>query len=243
MVKRAFLLLLGLLVTAGFSTETLTAQSVTRTIVQGGVVNGKAVSLPKPEYPQALKEAGIEATVAVNVTIDESGNVVAAEAELNDQRVRRAEDGSVLDPAVVDPGLRAAAEQAALNAKFAPTLVNGSSIHVKGKIVYNFVARPAAPTESTNGKLINGGVLNGKARSIPAPAYPAAAKAVAAQGAVNVQIVIDEEGNVVSATAISGHPLLRAAAEEAARLAHFSPTKLNGEPVRVTGVVTYNFVI
>jgi len=91
-------------------------------------------------------------------------------------------------------------------------------------------------------KQVSGGVLNGKARSLPKPAYPAAARAVNAEGAVSVQVLIDEEGNVISANAVSGHPLLRAAAAEAARGAVFSPTQLMGNPVKVSGVITYNFV-
>ncbi len=95
------------------------------------------------------------------------------------------------------------------------------------------------PTETP--KIINGGVINGKAKSLPIPAYPAAAMAVRASGAVNVQVTIDEEGNVISASAVSGHPLLRQASEQAARMAKFSPTKLSGQPVKVTGVIVYNF--
>jgi protein TonB len=60
---------------------------------------------------------------------------------------------------------------------------------------------------------------------------------------VTVQITVDEGGRVVSASAVSGHPLLRAAAEGAARQARFSPTLLSGQPVKVTGVITYNFVL
>lgn len=91
-------------------------------------------------------------------------------------------------------------------------------------------------------KQISGGVLNGKATSLPKPAYPPAARAVRASGAVSVQVLIDENGNVVSASAVSGNPLLRAAAVSAARGAKFSPTKLSGQPVKVSGVITYNFV-
>jgi len=91
-------------------------------------------------------------------------------------------------------------------------------------------------------KQINGDVLNGKAISFPKPAYPAAAKAVRASGAVNVQVTVDEQGNIISASAVSGHPLLRAAAEDAARGAKFAPTLLQGVPVKVTGVIVYNFV-
>lgn len=88
---------------------------------------------------------------------------------------------------------------------------------------------------------ITGGVLNGKAISLPLPAYPAIAKAANASGSVTVQITIDEEGNVVSANAVSGHPLLRAAAVTAAREAKFSPTKLNGQAVKVSGALLYQF--
>ena len=94
---------------------------------------------------------------------------------------------------------------------------------------------------SPGGKTINAGVLNGKAVSKPAPAYPAAAKAVKASGAVVVSVEVDEKGSVTKAQAVSGHPLLRAAAEAAARGARFSPTLLSGKPVKVRGTLIYNF--
>jgi periplasmic protein TonB len=89
---------------------------------------------------------------------------------------------------------------------------------------------------------ISGGVLNGKAISLPKPGYPPIAKAAHASGTVVVQVLIDENGSVVSASAVSGHPLLINAAVTAARQARFSPTKLSGQPVKVTGVIQYNFV-
>lgn len=101
---------------------------------------------------------------------------------------------------------------------------------------------PAPPKPKPVPKQISGGVLNGKATSLPKPPYPPAARAVRASGAVSVQVLIDENGNVVSASPVSGHPLLRAAAAQAARGAKFSPTMLSGQPVKVSGVITYNFV-
>jgi periplasmic protein TonB len=98
------------------------------------------------------------------------------------------------------------------------------------------------PTEKPVPKTISGGVVNGKAVNLVKPPYPAAARAVRAAGAVNVQVTIDESGNVISASAVSGHPLLRAAAVQAARSSKFSPTQLSGQPVKVTGVIVYNFV-
>lgn len=90
-------------------------------------------------------------------------------------------------------------------------------------------------------KQISGGVLNGKATSLPKPVYPAAARSANAQGAVSVQVTIDESGKVISAVPVSGHPLFSASAVQAAKSSTFSPTMLSGQPVKVSGVITYNF--
>lgn len=110
----------------------------------------------------------------------------------------------------------------------------------EGKTGGDEIALPP-PTPKPVPKTVSGGVLNGKATSLPTPPYPAAAKAVRASGSVSVQVLIDESGRVISASAVSGHPLLRQAAEQAARGARFSPTLLSGQPVKVSGVITYNF--
>jgi TonB family protein len=89
---------------------------------------------------------------------------------------------------------------------------------------------------------LSGGLLNGKAITLPRPEYPAVARAAKASGNVTVEIIIDEEGNVISARSVSGHPLLQSAAVTAARLAKFSPTRLSGQPVKVNGVLVYAFV-
>lgn len=103
-----------------------------------------------------------------------------------------------------------------------------------------FDSKPGS-TKPDPPKTISGGVLNGKATDLPKPPYPGAARAVRATGTVNVQVTVDEQGNVVSASAVSGHPLLRASAVQAARNAKFKPTLLSGKPVKVTGVIVYNF--
>lgn len=91
-------------------------------------------------------------------------------------------------------------------------------------------------------KPISGGVLNGKAITLPKPSYPAIAKSASASGLVVVEVTIDEMGDVIEARATRGHELLRAAAVDAARQAKFTPTKLSGQPVKVSGMITYNFV-
>lgn len=106
---------------------------------------------------------------------------------------------------------------------------------------------PSAPAATTarGGRSVNvrAGVLNGKAVSKPAPDYPAEARAQGISGMVTVAITVDEEGKVITAEAESGPELLREPSVRAAYQAKFSPTLLSGTPVKVSGVVTYNFVI
>jgi TonB family protein len=88
---------------------------------------------------------------------------------------------------------------------------------------------------------ISGGVLNGKAISLPKPDYPAEARAAGVEGVVVIQVTVDEQGIVTEARAVSGPPQLQQVAVNAALQARFSPTLLLGEPVKVTGVIVYNF--
>src|SRR5690606_11415093 len=96
-------------------------------------------------------------------------------------------------------------------------------------------------TRTVGERPLSGGVLNGKAKTLVAPPYPAAAKAVRASGSVTVHVLIDESGHVITAEPIAGHPLLRSAARVAACASEFSPTQLENKPVKVSGVITYNF--
>jgi protein TonB len=86
-------------------------------------------------------------------------------------------------------------------------------------------------------------VISSKIITKPAPPYPMLAKQAHVQGTVTVEILIDEQGRVVSARATSGHPMLRAAAQASAYQARFSPTSISGTPVKVSGVINYNFVL
>jgi TonB family protein len=93
-------------------------------------------------------------------------------------------------------------------------------------------------------KSISAGIVNGKAIFLPKPVYPADLAKARISGTVNVQVTIDESGKVISAKAASGidNLILRNNAEIAALQAKFSPTLLSGKPVKVTGVIVYNFV-
>lgn len=103
-------------------------------------------------------------------------------------------------------------------------------------------SEPPAPVASNPIlKPVSGGVLNGTALSLPAPAYPETAMRLRISGIVSIAVVVDERGKVVSAQATSGPSSLRDAAVQAALRARFSPTKLSGQPVKVSGVINYRF--
>ena len=90
---------------------------------------------------------------------------------------------------------------------------------------------------------VSGGVLNGTALSLPSPTYPEAARRMRTAGVVSVEVVVDETGKVISAVASSGPTALREVAVQAALRARFSPTKLSGQPVKVSGLINYKFAI
>lgn len=100
---------------------------------------------------------------------------------------------------------------------------------------------PPAVAKTPKPSKVSKGVVNGLAAFLPKPPYPPIAKAARASGVVSVQVLIDETGKVISATAISGNPLLRGEAVKAALQARFHPTFLSEVPVKVSGFINYNF--
>lgn len=222
------------LLVIGLSFINISAQTI-KTISKG-VVNGSAISLPKPVYPPAAKAVGASGAVNVQVTIDEDGNVISASAVSG------------------HPLLRASAVEAARSAKFNPTLLQGVAVKVNGVIVYNFVPPSVEgmdqdiPLPKTLGAFKGTRdesysllpekkpILNGLATDLVKPQYPAAARAVRASGIVSVKVTIDAEGNVISAEADSGHPLLLEESVNAARA-----SKFKSPPEETTGYIVYNF--
>lgn len=102
--------------------------------------------------------------------------------------------------------------------------------------------KPSSTPTNTPPSNVNIGVMNSRARDLRRPAYPQTAKQMGASGQVIVQISIDEQGNVISAKALSGHALLRNPAEAAARQSSFNPVKVGDRAIRATGTVVYNFI-
>jgi protein TonB len=102
---------------------------------------------------------------------------------------------------------------------------------------------PAPAVVKPKTQTVTSSMLIAKVVSLPKPSYPPMARQIRVFGPVSVQIVVDEQGKVISAQPVSGHPLLVSAAKEAALHARFTATVLNGQAVKVQGVITYNFVL
>jgi TonB family protein len=205
-------------------------------VIKTGVLNKKALSpLPAPVLPSSVDRDEVARSGPVNVEalIDMNGKVISAKAVSG------------------HPLLRGSAEEAALKTRFRPTLINGPAIIVSGILAYEldsfryasgkpvFVEREK-PKGVTTARVVNNTSPN-FILSLPKPRYPAAARAINADGEVNVKAMIGERGNVVSAKAISGHPLLRAAAVSAARRAKFKLPAPIPDNVRVFVNIVYNF--
>jgi TonB family protein len=100
----------------------------------------------------------------------------------------------------------------------------------------------AVAADAFSDNIVSGGLLNGTAIKLPKPVYSDFARSARASGTVVVQVTIDEAGNVASAKALQGHPLLQKPSEEAALQAKFTPTRICDRPVKVTGTISYAFV-
>jgi TonB family protein len=124
-----------------------------------------------------------------------------------------------------------------------PSPIGGSRQVATPAQLVNIEQPPPVPDPPKPPKVISKGPITGQAIFLPKPAYPPMAKQIHLQGQVNVQVLVDEQGRVVSAKVVSGHPLFLAEAQRAALQARFSPTKLGDQPVKVSGIITYNFVL
>lgn len=196
--------------------QTNPAQTQEKKIIFGGIINGKAISLPPPQYSKEAENACAGGRVEVEVLLSEKAEVISAKAISGDEL------------------LRESAVEAAKKAKFRPT--NHLFVRVRGIIVYNFEPKV---------KCVNVGVVNKKAVNLPKPnaaniIHPKHLQ-IKKEEIVAVQIIVDESGNVIYANALSGHPLLRASCENSAQQTKFRPTMIDGPPIRVKALLAYKF--
>jgi outer membrane biosynthesis protein TonB len=203
----------------------------------------KVISAPPFVLSPEAEAAGIDGALTVALTVDKTGVP---------KNVRVL--GGPAWPCSADPkqqveAVRDAVKENVMGARFSPVMKKGEPI--ESDIVMNFmvgktfrgaIKGPDAASKAGAGKIIDKGVVKGMARRLPKPEYPSAARSQRIGGPVPVQVLIDENGKVVLAGAISGHQLLQTPTRNAACLAEFSPTSINGQPVKVTGIIMYNIM-
>ena len=201
-----------LVYTFNFSERTVFIASTIVKFASLGIINGRAIDLPKPEYPKEAKEVCAKGKVEIEVLIDEHGHVIEA------------------NPISGDEFLWNSSIQAAKKARFQRHF-DFEALRIKGIIVYDF---------DSFSKCVSVGIVNKKALSIPKPQLTANFQ-IKQDQTVRVQIVINENGNVIRARAISGHPFLRGGCENSARLAKFPPTFIEPGPLKVKAFLVYKF--
>ena len=214
-----------------------------------GQSNTEASLLSSKEFilSEEAAAAGIDGKLTIQLTVDKTGAV-------KDPKIL----GGFIWPCKSTPKEQLAAVENAvmanlLEAKFAPATKDGKPRQTDilltfliGKMYRDAKKQAEADEAARSGaplpKIIDSGVINGRALSLPKPEYPGAAREQRASGTVSVNVVIGEDGDIIAAGSTTGHPTLRDSARKAACRSRFSPTSLKGQPVRVMGVITYNFV-
>lgn len=101
--------------------------------------------------------------------------------------------------------------------------------------------KPEPPPIKVPESVSLGNLFGANAVRMGKPLYSPIAQRSRIEGKVMVEVTLDTEGNVTSAKAVSGHQLLRQSAEDAAKKSKFRPASFNGQPIKGTGVITYNF--
>lgn len=110
--------------------------------------------------------------------------------------------------------------------------------------VLSTAGRPVAPTTTRPAPLrVGGRVKPPKPILQVPPEYPVLARQARVQGQVQIDAVLDEQGNVVEMKIVSGPPLLYKAAADALRKWKYEPTYLNEQPIAVQMIVTITFVL
>ncbi len=206
----------------------------------------KIIGTPEFQPPPEAVESGLGGRVNVEVDVNKEGEVTTVKQVADP-------DWVCPDPKRLDAiAIQATARSLAAQVKFESTSA-ASTEWIGITFPSSKTDEPKAEERTAeNGvtvrrrrplpRMINGGIINGRAIRLPKPPYPPDARAARASGIANIKVQIDEDGSVFSAEPSSGHPLLLPAARRAACLATFSPTKLEGQPVKVAGVISYNFV-
>lgn len=173
-----------------------------------GIINARAIELPKPAYTEELKTLCASGEVRLEVLVGESGNILEAKAVSGDELLHEASVAAVK------------------GAKFQP--YDGPPIRARGIIVYNF------PLER---RCVDVGNVNGKWMTPPNfSIHPHAI--VRKKIGVHIRVAIDvHSGKVIAAKAIGGHPLIRTSLEKQALQIKFYPTIVNSATITAKGII------
>ena len=200
----------------------------------------KALSNPDPVYPSEAGELGYGGTVKVAIKVDKKGGVKVLQAygpnapcsKLNDERVKK------IRKAVVD---------AASQVFFEPLIKDGKPSEFEMTVSYAFDAegKPVRTNDISGSKnrIVDAGVLQGRVKFLARPDYPAGARANRTSGAVPVSVLVGLDGKVIAASALGGHPLLQEPAVDAACRSSIEPIQIPEPSIKVSGVITFNFVV
>jgi TonB family protein len=223
-----------LIITAGLALTALGQSPASTPLPQPTLL-----SAPQPIYPKESKRAGIGGRVSVRVVVDETGAIVSIDSPSGPSGPC---GFSEADPRVA--ALQESVIEAMKGAKFDPALKDGKPVKSVAYLSSTFDPADQGPDPLPAGekKIVRVDNITNKAVSMPRPEFPSPAMAARVSGTVSVQILVDENGNVITSHPVSGPPLLRNAAAGAACKAKFNPTILEGERVRIVGIVTYNFL-
>lgn len=193
--------------------------------------------------PQSVIDAEIDGKVQVAIFLDDKGKPKKAVMSAGPMWPCGTQPIKAIDD------LDKALTEMAMSLTFSPAIKSGKAesralsltLELKNpKLEFKPEIDPA--TGKPKEPVITGSVLNGKALSLGRPNYPSEAKARRDGGSVDVLILISEDGSILRAGALNGAATLQFAARDAACRSKFSPTLLAGNPVKVSGIVTYNFV-
>jgi hypothetical protein len=191
--------------------------------------------LSGPEFTLSDKAAaaGIDGTLTVSFKVDRTGNVKGVDILAGPIWPCDSSPGSAIKE------VREAVKQNILASKFSPATKNGKPVDAEATLDFAIgIAYKEALKGKQGGKsrwVVDVATLSEKALRLPAPLN------TGIPGVVTVRVLIGESGKVVAAGAVRGRLLLHAPSRMAACEARFPPTTVDGKPIKVTGIITYEF--
>jgi len=205
------------------------------------LISPQDIAPEKPEITRSVRDNPNDRTAHNNNTFDVRRNPTAAvdQITLTPEKVSTAANPDLPVRGNVPFKIGSADSNATLpggNKGVVGTGTDGVRVNIPDELPPNPTPTPVQPKILKVTELINS-----RALVLPKPPYPPLAKQIRLQGTVVIQVLIDESGKVLSAKPVSGHPMLIPEAQKAAMQARFSPTTLNRVPVKVSGMISYNF--